>query len=80
MGGITQEVRHIGGFQACELAPLPLALEELWWGHDPPEVYKAENGRQWKAVPQPYACLPGCCTTGTITASNHTDTEQQASE
>ena len=74
--GITWEVMHIGGFQACEQAPLPLGLEELWWGHDPLEVYKAENGRQWKAVLSAI-CLPGCWTAGTITASNHTDMQQQ---
>lgn len=47
-----------------------LALEKLWWGHDPLEVYKEEN-RQYLRH------MPSCCTGWTITASNQTDTQRQ---
>lgn len=53
---------------------LCLAVEELWWGHDPLEVYKAKNGRQRKTVSRPYACLVHCWDHYCIQSHRHTAT------
>lgn len=73
--GMTRVVRYVGGFQPCELASLSVWIWKSYGGVT--TLWRSIKQRMGGRGRQCLGHMPAWCTAGTITASNHTDTQQQ---